>query len=301
MRFGFLLFGLALLPVAVQAETIDVMVQRPAVEADVYLLKSLAVDRFAGSDGDAFANMLERELGRLRGPDGAQLYGLFQGGAGEGIVSGRAEIVLDEARFVEKRKLCPGTFDPKAKCDDAAKAEVEVNCRTRNVALEADVRIVRAADGRVVLNRALPQRIEGRWCTGDAKQEELESVVTILMHRALDQSVPDLAPFARPIALRIREDRKGLDKASAQQFKAAVEATRGEGREGCRLFQALEASMADHRPLIYNLALCAEAAGNYASAAEGFRRVGDREANNAAFRAEQTAAAIALTNQRRGE
>jgi hypothetical protein len=288
MRFGLLAVMLAAIPLSAQAETINLPVQRPAAASDVYMLRSLSVGRFSGADGRIMANMLERELAGLRDIDGSTLFELFDQGAGEGALTGFADASVNERRFTEKRKLCPDTFDLKAKCEDAAKSEVEVSCRSRSIALMASVRIVQTGDGRVLMNRDVPQQSDSRWCNGERTPTDAESIVNDLVRRAVSEVARDLTPFAGVIPTRIRESRRGLDKAASAQFKTAVEATRGDGTEGCALFAALEPVIPAHGPLIYNLALCAEARGDYIGAVAGFERVGDTEARSAAQRARDT-------------
>lgn len=288
MRFALLIAALLATPAVALAETIDVDVRRPAVENDIYMLRSLSVERFGGTDGRAFSFALERTLAGLRDADGRELFGMFDAGAGEAAVSGRADVEVIDGRYVEKRRLCPGTFNRNAKCEDAVKAEVEVNCRSRVIALDADVRVSRTADGRLMLSRDVPQRSEARWCNGDPNPGEIQGVVADLIRRAASDATSGFAPTANVIPIRIRESRRGLDKAVSAQFKSAVEATRGNGEEGCARFEALEPVIPNHGPLIYNLALCAEARGDYVGAVAGFQRVGDREALDAAIRARDT-------------
>lgn len=283
------------------AETIDVLVERPAVADEAYRLRSYAIERFAGTDGRALAAAIERALAGARGQGGAPLFEVFDAGGGQGAISGRADFNVEDGRYFEKRKFCPGSRDRSAKCDDAAKEEVELSCRTRVATLDADIRIVRSADGRVIASRSLPQRAEARWCPGDSGPPELQSVLTQFVEEAAGEAVADLIPYARVMPIRIREDRKGLPKDVAAQFKAAVLATRGDGREGCAQFRALAAVAPGHGPLTFNLALCAEAHGDYAAAIDGYRQVGDREASIAADRVAETQAARAQARAREGD
>jgi hypothetical protein len=288
MRFAMTAFLALVLPVAAQAESINVLVQRPSQLPDVYALPTLSVERFSGTDGRALANAISRELEQLRDLDGAPLFGLFVSGAAEGSVTGGADVNVTERRFTEKRKRCPGTDDPKAKCDDSAKIEVEVRCRARTVSLDADIGIVRNHDGRILLSRDVSQRDEDRWCIGDSKPADEQAVVNSLIRRAGGAAVAGFAPFSQTQAIRIREDRKGLSKPLADQFRKAVKATRGDGRDGCALFAAMEPLAPTHAALIFNLALCHEATGENELAIEGYRRLDDRLASAALFRAAQT-------------
>lgn len=285
---------------AAYAETIDVAVRRPAVAGEAFLLRSFSVERFSGTDGRALAAALERALANARSPDGRPLFEIFDVGGGQGIISGGADFDVEEGRYSEKRRFCPGTRDRNAKCDDNVKEEVEVLCRTRVATLNADMRIVRARDGRVIASRGLPQRAEARWCPGDSLPPELQSVASRFVARAADEAMADLIPYAQVLPIRIREDRRGLAKDIGAQFKAAVLATRGDGRDGCQMFEALEPVAGGHIPLIFNLALCAEARADYARAVDGYRRAGDRDAGLAADRALASQAAVVQAREREG-
>lgn len=301
MRFAIAMLSLLLVPVSAHAETIDVLVQRPAPANDVYMLRSLSIGRFTGTDGRPFGSALERELADLRDSDGQPLFEMFEAGAGEGSVTGRADVDFVEGRFVESRLLCPNSNNPNAKCDKAVKQEVSLNCRSRVVTLDADVRIARGDNGRIISSRAFPQRNEARWCPGDTNPPEIQSVVTSLIRRSASEAVADFVPFSQLMPIRIREDRKGLSKEVGASFKAAVLATRADGSQGCSMFEALEPVAGTHRSLMFNLSLCAEARSDFEGAIDGYRSVGDREAIAAAERANASQAAIAQARERRGE
>jgi hypothetical protein len=288
MKLGLLACVFLAFAPAVQAETINVLVQRPPAAVDVYALRSLSVGRVAGADGRTMATSLERVLADLRDIDGRPLFELFSDGAGEGQVTGYADALVDERRFNEKRRLCPGTFNPKAKCEDAQKVEVEVSCRSRTISLTASIRIVRNGDSRLLLSRDVPQRGEARWCHGDSVPPDSDSVVAELIRRSVADVTEDFEPFSQIMPIRIREDRKGLSKEVGARFKAAVLSTRGDGQEGCAAFAALLGEAPTHWPLLFNLALCSEARGNFDVAIDGYERIGDREARVAADRARAT-------------
>ncbi len=281
------------------AETINVQVQRPAAANDVYMLQTMSVGRFAGTDGRAFATALERALERLRDPDGQPLFAMYEAGAAEAAASGRAEIDLVEGKYTEKRLLCPMSNDPNAKCEKGTKELVEVNCRSRLLTLQADIRISRESDGRILFNRSVPRRTESRWCSGDRNPPETQDAIAAMLRNAAEEAVRDFVPYSQLTPIRIREGRKGLSKEIGARFKAAVEATRGDGADGCQMFEDLMRDAETHVPLIFNLALCAEASGDFEGAAAVYRRIGDGEAMAAAERAVATQAAIKQAKQRR--
>lgn len=290
-----------LLPAAVGAETLNVEVRRPAPAGDAYILRSMGVERFAGTDGRALAIALERRLADARGAGGEPLFDMFDAGRGEGALSGRADIEIEETRFQGKRRFCPNTRDAGAKCDDQAKETVEVTCRRRIVTLDSDVRMVRTDDGRVIYSRNLPGREEASWCPGDTAPPEAASVVQRLISNAAGEAAADFIPYARVEAIRLREDRKGLVKPDSEAFKVALRATKTSGAEACRQFAAIAANAPDQRSVAFNLGLCAEASGDLAEAIDRYRGLGpDREAQGAIERVVATRAARAQDQAREG-
>ncbi len=282
-----------------RAETILVEVRRPAAADEAYRLHSMAVERFGGTDGRALANAVERKLAGLHDDTDQPLFDMFEAGRGEGAVSGRADIDVEESRYTEKRRFCPNTRDKNAECDDKVKETVEVTCRRRIVTLSADVRIVRTADGRVIFSRELPDRAEVGWCPGDTAPPETASAVAQMIARAAGALSGDFTAYHSNEALRIREDRKGLPKEQGEAFKAAVRATKISGGDACKGFAAIATTAPDHPSVIYNLGLCAEARGDYQGASDYYRRLGGvGDASAALARVRGTLAGLAQSAAR---
>ncbi|HMS19592.1 hypothetical protein [uncultured Sphingorhabdus sp.] len=287
--------------VSAQAETLAVEVRRPAAADEAYLLRSLAVERFTGTDGRAFAFSVERALGDAREAGGQPVFEMFEAGRGEGAVTGRADVDIEESRYMEKRKFCPNTRDKNAKCEDAAKEVVEITCRKRIASLDADLRIARASDGRIVFSHRVPNRAEHRFCTGDAQMPEISNVVRDMITSAARSVVGDFVPYSAVEQIRIREDRKGFSKSDAELFKLAVKTTKTSGQEACRQFGEISQRAPDQRSLVFNMALCAEAAGDFEVAITGFRRLGnDIDALASIQRVEGTLAGLAQKAAREG-
>lgn len=287
--------------VSTQAETLAVEVRRPAAADEAYELRSLAVERFTGTDGRAFAFSIERALGDAREADGQPVFEMFEAGRGEGAVTGRADIDVEDSRYTEKRKFCPNTRDKNAKCEDAAKEVVEITCRKRITTLDADLRIARTSDGRIVFSRSVPDRAEHRFCTGDAQMPETSIVVRDMIASAVRSIVGDFVPYSAVEQIRIREDRKGFSKSDAELFKLAVKTTKTSGQEACRQFGEIAQRAPDQRSIIFNMALCAEAAGDFEAAIAGFRRLGNGvDALTSIQRAEGTLAGLAQKAVREG-
>ncbi len=295
-------FFLTIAATSLSAETLAVGVRRPAIAQEVYALRRLAVDRFDGTDGRTMASAVERAISGIRDASGGPVYSLFEPSAADGVVNGRADVNVEERRSQQTRKLCPDTRDPKVQCDDKLKEPVEITCRRRIMTFEADLRVVRTGDGRLMYTRQVPLRDEVLWCPGDVAPLEVSAAVANFVDQATGSFVGELSPYDRVEMIRIREDRKGLPADAAAIFKEAVRTTKASGTQACAMFAGLEASAPVHPALAFNLGLCAEGRGDYDDALRRYRAMGgDRDAVAAAERVMATRAADAIDRQRNGE
>jgi hypothetical protein len=264
-------------------------------------MRSLSVERFTGADGRAMASAIERRIASIRDGAGRPIYPLYDAGAGEAAVNGRADADVEESRIQLKRRFCPGTRDPAAKCEDKAKEEVEISCRRRLIAFESDVRIVRSGDGRLLYARSFPARNESTWCPGDKLPTDAADVISQQIGAAASAVSNDLSPYDAVENIRIREDRKGLPPEAVEAFKTAVRTTKTSGEQACAMFAEIAKTAPDQRAVAFNMALCAEARGDLNEAASRYRAMGgDRDASLAAERVAATRAHDELERRRKG-
>lgn len=298
--------GIIALGSPASAEVLPIVSGEAAEATEVASMRGLAVDRFSGSDGRALAAEFELRLARARDRSGADYYAIFSLGSPaaadsvEVVFEGGASASVEERRVQQKRKYCTASQEPRTDCEEKDKAEREVTCRTRVIALASDIRAAREADGRIVYRRSVPLRDEVTWCPAERVPPSSEEVVGRLIERAAADYAGDFAPRWQTQSVRVLENRKGLSKPQGKKFKAALKATKSNAGEACRLFDELAAEAPTQRSVAFNAALCAEMRGDLDAALRAFEAMGgDRDAAGAARRVRSTLDAIALEESRR--
>lgn len=272
----------AALAVAAQAEVLEITGEFPANNREASFLQSMSVDRIGGQDGPALQIAIERALSG--GP-----IEILGGRAGrdtaEGALSGAVSTSVDEQPFRRKEKRCTAK-DADGKC--TKEEEVEIRCRRRAIAINADLRIVRNGDGRIVYSEAKPFREEVSWCEGQAAPRPPEEVISGVVRNIAGSVRNDVLPHVDTYRPRVRESTKGLEKDSAKRFKDLVKLTKRDARGACDGWVAMRAEAPGHPSLLFNLGLCAEQRGQYEEALALYKdaaRAGASEGNEGADRA----------------
>lgn len=271
------------------AEVLEVTGEFPAVSREASFLGSIMVDRFGGQDGPTLQIAIERALS-MAGPEGRMPFDLRGGRAGrdtaEGAINGSVSTGVDERPFKQKQKQCV-TKDDKGKC--TKEAEVEVQCRRRIITVNADVRIVRNADGRILYSVPKPFREEVSWCPGGAPARTTEEVIDAAIRDVAGSVRADIVPHVDTYRIRVRESTKGMPKEAAGEFKEFVKLSKRDPRGACAGWQSMQGGVAaSHPSLLFNLGLCAEQRGDYDRALALYRdsaRAGATEGNDGADRA----------------
>lgn len=270
-------------PGAARAEAVSINAWYGAPRREVARLSSIAVDRFAGDDGPALALVMERALADAADRRGDAYFDVLgasrrgdRGPVADGIVSGAVTTGVEKTRFKKKIRQCPD--GPKAKCKDAEEIEVEIGCNRRVITFQADIRVVRSEDGRVIYSDADPQRDEVSWCPRDSAPADAEAVIRRMIDTVATNFTTAVVPRWRQSNIRFREDRKGLAKADAETFKLALRQTKGDVAAACATWAMIERSAPGQHAVLFNLALCAEAAGDLDRAASLYRAAASRSA-----------------------
>ena len=111
-----------------------------------------------------------------------------------------------------------------------------------------------------------------------------------------DETARAIMPQTTDYSVRFRESSKGLPKDQEKAFKAAVKQSQRDLPGACAAWSAIDAAAPGHPSLLFDLGLCAEAAGDYARAADLYRRAAplmgrDNEADEGARRIDRLLAA----------
>lgn len=254
---------------AARAEDVKLVGSFPAGSGDVAMLRSIAVDRFAGRDGPSVAITLERALtkpaidGRVHfvvRPDPADADGVVQGGVSTDVRS-------DD--FIRQVERC-AERDDRDKC--VRKEKVPVDCVRRVVRMTVDARVVDVRDRRVVWAGAPERSVRTEWCKGDSTPPSVATVQDRMAAELAEELRATFAPTARAYSARFRESTKGLEKAQATRFKALIRQSQIDLPAACKGWLALEGEAPDHIATIFDLGVCAEATGDLDTALRRYER-----------------------------
>lgn len=266
MRFGFAhaagAAAMILFSGVAHAESVRITGRFAAPYRDAGMLRSVGVDRFGGRDGSQLGMAIERALSAPEDDGRAhfQLVSAFGGGRAEGVLSGGTNGGVDTSYFKRKDKRC-AERDAKNKC--VREEEYERDCTRRIVNFQADVRLVRTSDQRVLYSVAKPRRDEVSWCRGESAPRTVEDIFTGMIGDVAQEVRMDIQPHTETYSIRFRESTKGLPKAAEAQFKALVRQTQRDLRAACTGWTAMDGQFPNHPSIVFDLGLCAEATGDY--------------------------------------
>jgi len=273
MRKGMILVAVVTIAVAgpALAETLTSTGMFPAAAREAAMLRSIAVDRLGGRDGQQVGMAIERALGRPdnRGrPWFEMVYGGRRGGGNaDGTLSGAVSSGVEDSYYKKPEKRCIGR-DADKKC--IKEEEVQVNCTRRVANLTADLRIVRS-DGRIVYNAAKPLRQEITWCQGQNPSRTAEEMIASMVGEVAEGVRGDTVPRVETYRIRILESNKGVPKDLTKRFKDVVKLTQRNPVQACREWAALNEAVPNHPSIVFNLGLCAESANDLQAALNWYR------------------------------
>lgn len=250
------------------AETIAVSSLVPAKDANAASAGSVAVDRFDGTDGSAMSYAIEKELQNAM-VDGRPYFQIFAGNSrAEAILSGTARGSVDEFREFQLRTNCL-KYDERKACIESE--ELEITCIKKVASINSTVRLASRAGGRVLYSSNKAERSEQISCPDQSRSETSESMIQSLITEVAKDVRNDMAPSQWRMNIALQERRSGIPKQHRDTFKAAVKLSKRDETASCTAFTALYEQAPQARSVIYNTALCAERAGDYAKAAQLFR------------------------------
>ncbi|MCP3736458.1 hypothetical protein M9979_16445 [Sphingomonas sp. RP10(2022)] len=256
------------LPAPVTAETLRVEGVFPAQAREASFLPTIGVDDVRGDFGAELGDAIERRLATL-GRDGVPHAQLVAPGLRpDGMLGGRTSLAVSDSDYTETRERCTEKKD--GKC--VAKQKYRVDCVRRSIGFHADLRLVRRSDGGLPYAVAKARDDSHSWCEDGGVASNVDSTVHSMIESIAAEVRLDLAPHAESYTIRVQEKRDGLPPAVAAQFKQAVRLTKTDGAAACAAFAAIDRQVPDHGSTTFNLALCAEAAGRYAEAADRYTR-----------------------------
>lgn len=240
----------------------------PAPNRQASYLVNMAVDRISGRDGPALEAAIEQRL--ANGGHFTMISGSrWDGGSPDGVISGAVSTGVEEYKVKLDREICVEK-DGDGKC--TRKESKPQDCKRRVVNLSADLRIVRRSDGAIVYSASKPQRDEVSWCPQDDAPRTVEEVVRGMIAAVAGQLADEITPGTRNYSIRFRETRKGMAKPLDQRFHTALSLTKRDLAGACSEWAGIDAELPDHPSVVFDLALCAEARGDYQAAGGLYRR-----------------------------
>lgn len=261
-------FAVALLCFAapVAAETLTINGAEPA-NANANDIIRLAVDRFEGDGGAAFAQQVESALGAARF-DGQSYFRIVAPESGapvDGLLTGTIRESVEETPVTEKRKRCV-EYDPADGKKCVKETDVDIRCRRRVVTLATTVRLVAIDDGSIRWSRPLSARDQQTWCPDRDYTQSVDNFVAGAVRGQVQAIRSDLAPNNYTIDVRVDESRKGLSKADDAVFRQAIRQTKTDQAGACASWKALARTIEPTAPLAFNLGLCSEMLGDLGGA-----------------------------------
>ncbi|MEL7728011.1 hypothetical protein AAG612_00555 [Citromicrobium bathyomarinum] len=247
-----------------QAETLRVETIYPAASDEAAAVRTIAIDRFAGREGSDFANRIEDRLldAAIDGQPYFTLLHRSQAGKADAILGGGARVRVTETEFSQQRKIC---VEEDEDGDCVRREKVDLAC----VRLAIDVRPranLRSAEGHILWSERLSRSEVLSYCPGYDDEPLIAPAVDLALAGAADDVRRALAPVQAIEDIRIMERRKGMPRDASKAFRDAIRLTKQDERGACEAFAALEPAIGAHPSLLFNLGLCAEQVGDFATA-----------------------------------
>ncbi len=266
-RLAGLVIG-TLLSLPAGAETLSVEGIFPAQAQEASFLPTIAVGTFDGRDGGELADAIERRLAKL-GTDGLPHARLIPPSLRpDGLLTGSTRVDVSDSDYTEPRERCAEKKD--GKC--IRKDKYRVACTRRTIALRADLQLMRRTGGASPYATRKARDDAHDWCEDSGVASDVGSVVHGMIESVAAEVRLDLAPHAERYTIRVQERRDGLSPAAAARFRQAVKLTKSDAAAACGAFAEVDRMVPDHGSTMFNLALCAEAAGRYAEAGDRYTR-----------------------------
>lgn len=252
-----------------QAEVLRVAGIYPARADEAAFVNRLAVESLGGRDGPALTFAIEDELNDVI-VDQRPWFQVVPNGAGaDAVLRGFASLDLRTSKVTRNKKVCVEE-DAKGKC--VRKEERKIDYRDHEYVLSPDLRLT-GRDGQQLYSTShLSQRKTYTVCPDD-KEPSRSSVARELSGRIAKDLRADIAPDDRVDDVRVLEKRDGLSKEDGERFKEALRLTKSDPTGACRVWQELAQANPTQIATAFNVALCAEAAGDDVQARALYERL----------------------------
>lgn len=253
------------------AETFEMMGHFPAAYREVSLARSIGIDRIGGRDGVAFGLALEQHLSRP-GPEGRPYFDVIalsrNGPDADALISGVADASVRRGQTEREVENCvekQGSICIK-------KEKVKVKCLQEAISFAPTLRVSRSDDGRILYTQTRPQSDTIVSCPDDRSHRSPQDSIDRMVDAAATAFVDDITPRFERYKIRLREERNGMDKVTAQAFKDSIRQSQRDPDGACAQWAEMDKTLPNHPSILFNLGLCAERAGDYDKAASFYAR-----------------------------
>ena len=281
---AFPIAALALLAAApVAAETLSIESIEPAGSEALIGVRTIAVEPFLGLGGDDFRARMISSLASAN-VDGQPLFEIrngFDRDDADIVIGGRLgwdqDIYSVEPEITKK---CVERDD-----DDKCIKRVRkvIPCNRLDVSISPELHIREADDAELIFAFSDYRTNGVTHCSrhslpsGDGIGERLLSSTVSDLRR-------ELAPRQVRTDQRILERREGMKGEGREQFKQAIKLVEHDPILACMTFRQLEAEYPAHASVLFNIALCSEADGNFEQAVAYYNKVLESDAGHARSR-----------------
>lgn len=264
-----LISGPAMLAGAAKAETLPVDVLYPAGVDRAAALNSLSVQRFTGEHGQTLAFEIEQKLRAAR--LGGQPYFTFPANGADGRLTGHATSNVVHQAELREQMVCVRQ-DDRGKC--LAERKVVVECQRRVVTFSYNFTLDDARGNQLFADGAA-REASYLICPNSRDVPTVDATVRYFIDDLSSAIRLAFAPVDGKEEVRVLEGTRGLRGDAQDLFKDGVKATTRNVRSACDMWREVDALVPDHVSTVFNLGLCAESEGDFATAESFYDRVLD--------------------------
>jgi hypothetical protein len=259
----------ALWGAAAAAETLPVSGVYPAGNDAAAALRSIAVERFGGEEGQQVGIAAADRLRAVTIDDEPYFRVVPEGSRADAVLQGTAAAESSRRDSSPREENVCVERDEDRDCIRREKRKIP--CWELVVQLDTTIRLIRT-DGAVVYALNSEDEQPQRFCEGEERPSR-ERLIRTLAERQADRLRSDFAPVQRSEQVRVMEDRDGLSRDDGRAFRAAVQLTKTDRGAACNAWAALEPGNPGHPSVLFNLGLCEESQGRLREAHDYYQQV----------------------------
>lgn len=243
----------------------------PAENGDAAMLRSIAVEDFSGQDGASLSLKVADALRdvRIDGRPWLQVLAGRFGRGGDAVLQGNVRTRIDENVIIQRRNVCTG-YDQYDNCQ--AREDQDVECLRITATLRPELRLV-GRGGQLLWSFSQNGNRSVEYCPDFDEQPDLDGPVDALLDEYARQIRYALAPAHESRSIRVMGGRDELPRPLRDTYRQAMRQTERDPAAACAIFASLLPQAPGHVQLVHNNALCAERAGDYAAAEQGYQQL----------------------------